>query len=185
MFMTLLYSSICLILHSGRGVRGHLDLGFELTREKKEKAWAQPSPETLAAGWRCSQTFAKGASHQEVEFSLTRGSTRACVRAAIFGPLMTPITKAMPKKRIGSARACDWPSPANSKLQAPLLIPNPKSLLSGFGLIAPATNLVHWRYWEQRALLSNNPAMGSSKKSRGQAPSTPNHASPTRGQLFG
>ncbi|KAM6481165.1 hypothetical protein HDV62DRAFT_365091, partial [Trichoderma sp. SZMC 28011] len=43
---------------------------------------------------------------------------------------MTPITKAMPKKRIGSARACDWPSPA--KLQAPkppLLIPNPKSLL--------------------------------------------------------
>ncbi|KAL6827445.1 hypothetical protein J3E69DRAFT_334041, partial [Trichoderma sp. SZMC 28015] len=32
---------------------------------------------------------------------------------------MTPITKAMPKKRIGSARACDWPSPANSKLQAP------------------------------------------------------------------
>ncbi len=96
----------------------------------------------------------KGASHQEVEFSLTRGSTRACVRAAIFGPLMTPITKAMPKKRIGSARACDWPSPA--KLQAPkppLLIPNPKSLLSlDSGPIAPATNLVHWRYWEQRAL---------------------------------
>lgn len=167
-------------------MRGHLDLGFELTREKKEKAWAQPSPETLAAGWRCSQAFAKGASHQEVEFSLTRGSTRACVRAAIFGPLMTPITKAMPKKRIGSARACDWPSPANSKLQAPPS--HPKSQIPApldSGPIAPATNLVHWRYWEQRALLSNNPAMGSSKKSRGQAPSTPNHASPTRGQLFG
>ncbi|PTB56252.1 hypothetical protein M431DRAFT_479969 [Trichoderma harzianum CBS 226.95] len=160
----------------GGGVRGHLDLGFELTREKKEKAWAQPSPETLAAGWRCSQTFAKGASHQEVEFSLTRGSTRACVRAAIFGPLMTPITKAMPKKRIGSARACDWPSPAQlPQIPAPL----------DSGPIAPATNLVHWRYWEQRALLSNNPAMGSSKKSRGQAPSTPNHASPTRGHSFG
>ncbi|PKK46731.1 hypothetical protein CI102_9986 [Trichoderma harzianum] len=89
---------------------------------------------------------------------------------------MTPITKAMPKKRIGSARACDWPSPAQlPQIPAPL----------DSGPIAPATNLVHWRYWEQRALLSNNPAMGSSKKSRGQAPSTPNHASPTRGHSFG